>query len=177
MIRKHTLTGTLATALAIGAAVAVPAGAEDLRSPDAKDVPQPVTTRDLRSPDAKDVPQPVVVRDLRSPDTKDVPQPISTQDLRSPDAKENPQPVVVRDLRSPDAKENWSPASAAGLRAEAQERYYTSHGQPAPVTPAAPVASDGFEWGTAGIGLATGAGLALLSLGGLTITRRRAQEA
>jgi hypothetical protein len=162
MIRKHTLTGTLATALAIGAAVAVPAGAQpqDFRSPDAKAAAQPVTRQDLRSPDAKDVSQPVAVRDLRSPDTKDVPQLVSTQDLRSADAKEN-----------------WSPTSAAGLRAEAQERYYSSHGQPAPVPPVAEVASDGFEWGTAGIGLATGAGLALLSLGGLTITRRRAQEA
>jgi hypothetical protein len=162
MIRKHTLTGTLAAALAIGAAVAAPAGAQpqDFRSPDAKEAAQPVTTQDLRSPDAKDVPQLVAVRDLRSPDTKDVPQLVSTQDLRSPDAMEN-----------------WSPTSADGLRAEAQERYYSSHGQPAPATPAVSVASDGFEWGTAGIGLATGAGLALLSLGGLTITRRRAQEA
>jgi hypothetical protein len=126
MVRKHTLTGTL-TALAIGAAVAAPAGAQptDLRSPDAKDAARPAASQDLRSPDAKDVPQPV---------------------------------------------------DAAGLRAEAQERYYSSYGQPAPAAPAAPVASDGFEWGTAGIGLGTGAGLVLLTLGGMAMTRRRNQS-
>jgi hypothetical protein len=127
MIRKHTLTGTLA-ALAIGAAVAAPAGAQP-------------------------------------------------QDFRSPDAKDAAQPVTTQDLRSPDAKDDWAPTNAAGLRAEAQERYYSSHGQPAPATPVAQVASDGFEWGTAGIGLGAGAGLVLLSLGGVAITRRRTQPA
>jgi hypothetical protein len=157
MIRKHTLTGTLA-ALAVGAAVAAPAGA------------QPT---DLRSPDAKDAARPAITQDLRSPDATHLPQPVSARDRRSLDAKV----VRTQDLRSPDAKESWAPTSAAGLRAEAQERYYSSHGLPAHVPPAAEVASDGFEWGTAGIGLATGAGLALLSLGGVAITRRRVQGA
>jgi MYXO-CTERM domain-containing protein len=143
MFRKHTLAGTL-SALAIGAAVAAPVGAQPL--------------------------------DVGVIAAKATAQHAGSQDLRSPDAKGAVQPVVSRDLRSPDAKDQ-SRANADGLRLQAQERYYASYGQPAPEAPVTQSTSDGFDWDTAGLGAGTVAGLALLALGGVAVTRRRAQEA
>jgi hypothetical protein len=78
--------------------------------------------------------------------------PPTTIDLRSPDARDAgrvAQATLVQDLRSPDTRD-----AAAGLNVGA------------PVSHAAPSASDGFEWGEAGaaamlalLGLAAGTAL------------------
>ena len=65
---------TLATLLGL-VVVAQPAGARDLRSPDARDAATPVVAHgaDLRSPDAADTARPSTPApvDLRSPDARD----------------------------------------------------------------------------------------------------------
>jgi hypothetical protein len=72
---RHTIVRTAFLSAVVSAALTGPAVAQDLRSPDA---------RDLASPSA-------VALDLRSPDARDIATPIAT-DLRSPDASV---PVVV----------------------------------------------------------------------------------
>jgi hypothetical protein len=68
----HRHTRSIAIALAATAAIAAPAAAQDLRSPDAADISRApaVANIDLRSPDAADPFRGAPV-DLRSPDAAD----------------------------------------------------------------------------------------------------------
>jgi hypothetical protein len=77
---RNTIIGALTAAL-VAAALAHGAGAQDLRSPDARDAAQTsrtTQTPDLRSPDAQDAAlasQARSYQDLRSPDARDAGQP------------------------------------------------------------------------------------------------------
>jgi hypothetical protein len=120
------------------AAFAAPgtAGAQDLRSPDARDGgPVAHAGQDLRSPDARSgfAPHAVTVgADLRTPDSRDAGEGRGT--FNAPD-------VMVVKVREPAA---------------------------APVS-----ASDGLDWGDAGIGAGVLVGVAALGLGGVLAAARR----
>jgi hypothetical protein len=135
------------------AAFAAPAtaGAQDLRSPDARDGAAVVKPgQDLRSPDARSVLVPkadVFATDLRSPDARaDVaaPQPVSVgADLRSPDSR--------------DAGEGRGTFSAPDVMVV---KVREPAAAPAP-------AADGLDWSDAGIGAGVLLGVTLLALGGV----------
>jgi uncharacterized membrane protein len=72
----------------------------------------------------------------------------------------------TQDLRSPDARD------AAGVGAEARAQ---SPNDAPPITPE-PTASDGFEWGDAGIGAAVVLGVGTLAGGTLLLTTRSRQR-
>jgi hypothetical protein len=98
--------------------------------------------------------------------------PVASQDLRSPDARDAgraSEAAAVQDLRSPDARD-----AAAGLSSAHAAGVSPSVGAPTVISTHS--ASDGFEWGDAGVGAAFT--LALLSLASVTVllvgrTRRR----
>jgi hypothetical protein len=159
------ITRHIITTAFVFAAVAAPASAQDLVSPDARDaanLSQPYSAQDLRSPDARDSVNSNVSngpQDLRSPDARDsVNSNVSSgpQDLRSPDARESASfstsPLAQQDLRSPDARDSSRPV-----------------GSNQPVRVSLPVIDDGsgFDWGDAGIGAA--GMLALFALAGGTV--------
>jgi hypothetical protein len=139
------ITRHIITTAFVFAAVAAPASAQDLVSPDARDsanLSQSYSSQDLRSPDARD----------------SVNSSVSTgpQDLRSPDARESASfstsPLPQQDLRSADARDANRP-----------------FGSSQPVQISAPVIDEpsGFDWGDAGIGAA--GMLALFALAGGTV--------
>ncbi len=139
------ITRHIITTAFVFAAVAAPASAQDLVSPDARDaanLSQPYSAQDLRSPDARDS----VNSNVSS----------GPQDLRSPDARESASfstsPLAQQDLRSPDARDSSRPV-----------------GSNQPVRVSLPVIDDGsgFDWGDAGIGAA--GMLALFALAGGTV--------
>jgi hypothetical protein len=85
MSHRSTITAGLATAaLALTGALPPFAAAQDLRSPDARDVAAQVAPpTDLRSPDARDVAAQVAPpTDLRSPDARDVTRPRTVAPVR-----------------------------------------------------------------------------------------------
>ncbi len=172
-------TSRLAVALAVAAlaATALAPGAtaipyEDLRSPDTVDAaraaadPPPASSiaasageeyQDLRSPDAVDA------ASAAGDPTRVVPRaaPIAAlagdwaQDLRSPDARDAALAQSTQDLRAPDTRD-----AAAG---------YSPTTASQPVADKAP-ASDGFNWTSAAIGAAVGAGLLLVLIAAFTGT-------
>ncbi|HKH15999.1 MAG TPA: hypothetical protein VKA57_00615 [Solirubrobacteraceae bacterium] len=172
------LTRSAALGLTL-AAFAAPstAGAQDLRSPDARATgPATPAGHDLRAPDARvsDAPRVNYVgTDLRAPDARVSEAPrvnyIGT-DLRAPDARipDAPRPAFIgSDLRAPDTRDaadgrgtfNAPEVMVVKLREQA----------PAPVQ-----ATDGLDWGDAGIGAAGLLGLAALALGGaFAVVHRR----
>jgi hypothetical protein len=139
------ITRHIITTAFVFAAVAAPASAQDLVSPDARDsanLSKPYESQDLRSPDARDS----VNSNVSS----------GPQDLRSPDARESASfstsPLPAQDLRSADARDS--------------SRFVSSD---QPVRVSLPVIDDasGFDWGDAGIGAA--GMLALFALAGGTV--------
>jgi hypothetical protein len=89
--------------------------------------------------------------------------PVASQDLRSPDAQDAGRAAkvaAIQDLRSPDARD-----VAAGLTSVQGADVSRSVGAPAAASTNS--ASDGFEWGDAGVGAAFA--LALLSLASATV--------
>jgi hypothetical protein len=139
------ITRHIITTAFVFAAVAAPASAQDLVSPDARDaanLSQPYSAQDLRSPDARDS----INSNVSS----------GPQDLRSPDARESASfstsPLPQQDLRSADARDSSRPV-----------------GSNQPVRVSLPVIDDGsgFDWGDAGIGAA--GMLALFALAGGTV--------
>jgi hypothetical protein len=192
------LTRSAALGLTL-AAFAAPstAGAQDLRSPDARATgPATPAGHDLRAPDARVSEAPrveYVGTDLRAPDARVSEAPrvnyIGT-DLRAPDARVSDAPrvnYIGTDLRAPDARIPDAPRPAfigSDLRApdtldaadgrgtfNAPEVMVVKVREPAP----APVqATDGLDWGDAGIGAAGLLGLAALALGGaFAVVHRR----
>ena len=152
------LTRSAALGLTL-AAFAAPstAGAQDLRSPDARATgPATPAGHDLRAPDARVSEAPrveYVGTDLRAPDA------------RIPDA---PRPAFIgSDLRAPDTLD----AADGRGTFNAPEVMVVKVREPAP----APVqATDGLDWGDAGIGAAGLLGLAALALGGaFAVVHRR----
>lgn len=88
---------------------------------------------------------------------------VASQDLRSPDARDAglaSRAAAVQDLRSPDARD------ADFLASSAQEAD-VSPSVGAPTVISTPPASDGFEWGDAGVGAALM--LALLGVASATV--------
>ncbi len=192
--RTSRLAVALGVAALAGAALAPAATAipyEDLRSPDTRDA---ASTQDLRSPDTVDAasaagdPARVVPRaapiaglagdgaqDLRSPDAVDaaraaadptrVVPPASSiaasaadeyQALRAPEGSHGtPVLAATQDLRSPDTRDA---ATGSGPTTAAQ-----------PLADTSP-ASDGFDWTSAAIGAAAGAGLLLVLIAAFTGT-------
>jgi hypothetical protein len=154
--QRFTKPAAIAVTLAAIAAPAT-AGAQDLRSPDARDGARVVTPgHDLRSPDA------------RSGTT--APQAVSFgADLRSPDARPAVPPAVRAgtDLRSPDSRD----AGEGRGTFSAPDVMVVKVREPAPAT--AP-AADGMDWSDAGIGAGVLLGIALLALGGfMAVTHHR----
>jgi hypothetical protein len=97
-----------------------------------------------------------------------VPSAFAQQDLRSPDTRDaalaaESQAAPRQDLRSPDARD----AAEGRGTFSAPEVTFVKVSEPAP-------ASDGMDWGDAGIGAGGLLGLLLLGLGGtLAIVHRR----
>jgi hypothetical protein len=129
------LTGAaLATVALAPGASAIPY--QDLRSPDAADAAR--TAGDAPPPSSIAASAGAVYQDLRSPDARDtaLPPQLRATGLQS-----------AQDLRSPDARDaasGYSPPTASQ-----------------PVVDESP-ASDGFDWSSAAIGAAAGAGLLLI---------------
>ena len=110
--------------------------------------------------------QPVVAGlDVRSPDARDAAQPVVTPlDVRSPDARDAAQPTPL--------VHNLSNADEVAL---AQERSYSSYGDPKPITAVhtgTPVSSD-FDWPSAGIGAGIVMAIALLGFTGFALSTGR----
>lgn len=128
--------------------------------------PASAGAQDLRSPDARDT-APVVqaAQDLRSPDARSVGAPQSftvATDMRSPDARVAGAPEAVpvgTDLRSPDTRD----AGEGRGTFNAPDVMVVKLDEPAP----APLStSDGLDWGDAGIGAAGMLALVLAGFGG-----------
>ena len=96
-------------------------------------------------------------QDLRSPDTRDAAQ-STVQDLRSPDTRDAAQ-STVQDLRSPDARD-----AAIGVAT-------ASAATPEPVS-----SGEGFDWASAGIGVAAVGGVLLMLLGLRTFGRHHGRQ-
>ena len=158
-------------------ALAVPAaGAQDFRTPDARDAAlgldrgeatastESTAARDLRSPDARDAARGLTRNSVIVTSTTVV----GSRDLRSPDARDAARgftrgavAVAVapsQDLRSPDSRD-----AALGYDPAVQT--------PAPA--AASPDSDGFQWESAAIGAGILALLVLTAVGGVATVRRR----
>ena len=96
-------------------------------------------------------------------------------DFRSPDAQDAAQAPVV-DLRSPDTKDAADRSALSVL----EKQVLASRGVGAPTPPAqvtvAPprvqAPEEAFDWGSAAIGAAAVAGLALLAVGGFALAYR-----
>jgi hypothetical protein len=120
-----------------------------------------IAYQDLRSPDAADAAR--TVGDTPPPSSIAASAGAAYQDLRSPDARDAALPPELRatgfesaqDLRSPDARDaasGYSPTTASQPVADE------------------PPASDGFDWTSAAIGAAVGAGLLLVLIAAFTRT-------
>jgi len=108
------------------------------------------TGKDFRSPDARDAAQSTTsVIDLRSPDARDA--------ARGPAGSDVAKTLETTDLRSPDARDPMKPGAAS-----------TPH--------IVRAASNGFEWGDAGIGAAAMLGLIALCGGVLVLVSSRRRE-
>jgi hypothetical protein len=122
-----TLTRTLAVALTTAAVAAPTAVAQpiDIHTPLAQAADK-ANHQDLRSPDARDAARPTKASDSAT---------TNHQDLRSPDARDAARPTKASD--------SAVSGDQAALRAAlAQERYYSSYGEPAPLARTVPTATD-----------------------------------
>jgi hypothetical protein len=156
-MRHQRITRSTALGLALAALAAPTAAAQqqDLRSPDTRDAARAAATaaapqQDLRSPDTRDTARSSTAaaprQDLRSPDLEAMEAMRDAALLRlfaprSPAARAvSSTPARPRqDLRNPDAR--------AVANARAQGRYYSSYGEPEPLTlPQSPAPSDDTPW-------------------------------
>jgi hypothetical protein len=135
------------------------------------------------------------VRDSRSPDTRDAAYAVHQQvvlDGRSPDARDSAYAEQLAvDGRSPDTRDGAgvvahrygqtrTPAEMIALHFKHEDALYraraSASGPPRSATATEVGASDGFDWGDAGIGAISGLGVSVLLLGGALVLLRRRGE-
>ena len=169
-ITRSTMLGLAIAAIAVPSTQARPA--DDLRSPDARDTAQS---------HVETAAQPA--QDLRSPDARDVVQgwsTVSASGLTVVDALTGVAPAGANEqTRAALAQERYyssygepGTTDAATSAALAQERYYSSYGEPEPLTVAdAPEPSDDAQW--LPIALSVSVALAILAASATTARRLR----